>query len=82
MKAYVRFDEECFIDECFSLRMVPELGKDMSQELPVILYSFHFSDHVIGFFGFWLDQFEKIDMLEILHFLRALDNTAGYRFSL
>ena len=82
MKAYVRFEEECFIDECFSLRMVPELGKDMSQELPVILYSFHFSDHVIGFFGFWLDQFDKIDMLEILHFLRALDNTAGYRFSL
>lgn len=81
LNALVKINDKAAKCDCYLDKMIPELGKDMAQEMPVILMPLHFETKVVGYLGIWQDSFSKINMVSMLHFLRGLDHSLAYKLS-
>lgn len=81
LKALVKIDGKASQCDCFRAKMIPELGKDMAQEKPVILLPLHYEAEVVGYLGIWQDSLSQINMISMLHFLRGLDHSLAYILS-
>ncbi len=81
LKAIVKIDGNVQQCDCHLEKMIPELGKDMASDMPVLLLPIHFEEMVVGYFGIWQKSAGQINMVSILHFLRGLDHSLGYKLS-
>ncbi len=61
--------------------IIPEAGMEVSDDMPVVLLPIHFGENVTGYMGLWIDMGHKMDMNNIIYFLRSFDNSAGYRMA-
>ncbi len=77
MNAIVKLNGKAERSECYSDKVVPELGKRASQEHFVIVLPIHSNDKVVGYMGLWKKPDERLDMTRTIHFLLNLDHSAG-----
>ena len=78
MKAFVKEQGVLTACDCYLDKVIPELGKDTSQDKSVVLMPLHFGENVIGYFGMWLEALQDSFMITILQLLRGLDNSLCY----
>ena len=63
--------------DCALDKVVPEAGKDMPYDKPVILLPIHFSDKIVGYMGVWDEIDDRIWAVRLIHYLLKLDVSAG-----
>ena len=81
LNAIVKIDGTVERDTCYLEKMIPEKGKNMAQEMPVIILPLHYEERVVGYLGVWEDDIDKMNMISMIHFLRGLDHSLGYKLS-
>ncbi len=78
MKAFVKEQGVLTACDCYLDKVIPELGKDASQDKSVVLMPLHFGENVIGYYGMWLEALQDSFMITLLQLLRGLDNSLCY----
>lgn len=81
MKSIIKLNGKITAADCPVENIIPEAGMGVSDDMPVILLPLHFGENVVGYMGLWIDLNHKIDMNNIIYFLRSFDNSAGYRMA-
>ena len=81
LNAIVKIDGTVERDTCYLEKMIPEKGKNMAQEMPVIILPLHYEERVVGYLGVWEDDIDKMNIISMIHFLRGLDHSLGYKLS-
>ncbi len=75
MKAFVKEKGVLTPCDCYMDKMIPELGKDTSQDKSIVLMPLHFGECVVGYYGMWQESLQDSFMITILQLLRGLDNS-------
>ncbi len=52
----------------------------MSSDVPNLMLPIHFEERVVGYLGI-RENVSQINMISVLHFLRGLDHSLGYKLS-
>lgn len=81
LKGIVKVDGDIKQCDCRLEKMIPEVGGGMSPDVPILILPIHFEEKVVGYFGICQKSTGKINMVSILHFLRGLDHSLGYKLS-
>lgn len=81
LRAMVKLDGKVEESECFLPNVIPELGKDMHSDKPVLLLPIHFCDKIIGYMGIWDNMANKVEWDRIIHFLLNVNCSAGARLA-
>ena len=81
MKSIIKLNGKITTADCPVENIIPEAGMSVSDDMPVMLLPLHFGENVVGYMGLWIDLNHKIDMNNIIYFLRSFDNSAGYRMA-
>ncbi len=81
MKAFVRLNGKTFEDDCFSINVVPESGKDTDPGKAVLIYPLHFEKEVVGYIGFWRDPSELAEAESLLQYICNLNLSLSYRLA-
>lgn len=81
LNAIVKIDGKVEKDDCYLEKMLPEMGKNMAQDMPIIILPVHYEESVVGYLGVWQDDIDKMNMISMIHFLRGLDHSVGYKLS-
>lgn len=79
LRAMVKLDGKAVRSTCSLENVVPELGKDVMYDRPVILLPVHFCEKIVGYMGIWDQADNKVQMGRVIHFLLKLDHSAGVR---
>ena len=81
MKSIMKLNGKIITADCSVESIIPEAGVGIADDMPVILLPLHFGENVVGYMGLWINLNHKIDMNNIIYFLRSFDNSAGYRMT-
>ena len=81
MKSFTKLNGNITVEDCPVKNIIPEAGMEVSDDMPVVLLPLHFGENVTGYMGLWIDMGHKMDMNNIIYFLRSFDNSAGYRMA-
>ncbi len=79
LNSIVRIDGEIMRSDCFLKMVVPEAGKNMVHDYPILLMPVHFCEHIVGYFGVWIGSGRQKNMGKLIHFLLSLDHSAAKR---
>jgi hypothetical protein len=77
MQAIVKFGGKVYRSECTSANVVPDLGKDMTYTMPVILLPIHYCDTVLGYMGIWAENGMPVQSGKLIHFILSYNHSAG-----
>lgn len=77
MLSMVKLEGKARRSDCALENVVPEAGKDMPYDKPVILLPVHFFDKIVGYMGVWDEIDDKIQTIHLIHYLLKLDVSAG-----
>lgn len=81
LQTMVKLDGKVEESECFLENVVPEAGKDVPQDKPVLLLPIHFCDKIVGYMGIWDNMGNKVELDRIIHFLLNVNCSAGARLA-
>lgn len=79
LNAIVQLDGEILRGDCYLEYVVPEAGKNMAHDYPVLLFPLHFCENIVGYFGVWIEPGRQKQMGEMIHFILSLDHSAAKR---
>ncbi|MDE6852577.1 MAG: substrate-binding domain-containing protein [Lachnospiraceae bacterium] len=79
LNAMVHLEGEILKSDCYLEYVVPEAGKNMMHDRPILLLPVHFCEHIVGYFGIWLESGRQKQFGQLIHFLLSLDHSAAKR---
>lgn len=79
LNALVHMEGEILRSECYLEYVVPEAGKNMIHDRPILLLPVHFCENVVGYFGIWIESGRQKQFGRLIHFLLSLDHSAAKR---
>lgn len=79
LNAMIKFEGDILRGDCHLEYVVPEAGKDMGHDYPVLLFPVHFCENIVGYFGVWIESGRQKQLRHLLHFLLNLDHSAAKR---
>lgn len=79
LNAMVQLDGEILQGNCYLEYVVPEAGKNMVHDYPVLLLPLHFCEHIVGYFGIWIEPGRQKHMGKLIQFILSLDHSAAKR---
>ena len=79
LNAIVQLDGEILRGDCYLEYVVPEAGKNMVHDYPVLLLPVHFCENIVGYFGIWVEPGRQKRMRHLIHFILNLDHSAAKR---
>lgn len=79
LNAMVQLDGEVSRGDCYLEYVVPEAGKNMVYDYPILLFPLHFCEHIVGYFGIWIEPGRQKQMGQLIHFILSLDHSAAKR---
>lgn len=80
LKSIVKINGDVQKSNCNLNRMIPEIGWEMASDVPILMLPIHFEERVVGYLGI-RENVSQINMISVLHFLRGLDHSLGYKLS-
>lgn len=81
LNALVHLEGKICRSECNLEYIVPEAGKDMTHDCPVLVFPLHFCETVVGYVGIWTRSGGKKQLGQWIHFLLSLDHSAAKRLT-
>lgn len=79
MQSIVKFGGKTYRSDCDPSNVVPDLGKDMTYSMPVIVLPIHYCDKVLGYMGLWAENGTNIQSGKLIHFILSYNHSAGQR---
>lgn len=81
MKTIVKLDGKAERGECYLDQVVPQPGRQMSQDNFVVVLPLHSNDRVVGYMGLWRRPEDGLELARTIHYLLNLDHSAGLRLA-
>lgn len=81
LRAIVKLNGKVSRSKAYRKNVVPEAGKDVPYDKPVIILPIHFCERVVGYMGVWGEPGSKIELVRVIHFLLTLDVSGAKRLA-